>query len=147
VSWTHGILCASTSPRGLVSVPPGPHDILCISLSFGLWLKDFGWNLSSLCELDRISYIRFIFTYDLVEIPWLIREIGQMGEGVDFEQLGLELLCPHLVNYPPGRHRLSTWSSSAGCSSSSSRVLECLPFDPFRLGFCLEGVCRTVCLG
>jgi hypothetical protein len=30
-------LRASTSPRGLVWVPPGPHDVLCVSLSSGLW--------------------------------------------------------------------------------------------------------------
>jgi hypothetical protein len=35
VSWTHGILCASTLPRGLVWVPLGPHNVMCISLSSG----------------------------------------------------------------------------------------------------------------
>jgi hypothetical protein len=33
VSWTHGILCGNTPPYGMMWVPPGPHDILCISLS------------------------------------------------------------------------------------------------------------------
>jgi hypothetical protein len=33
VSRTHGTLCASTSPRGLVWVPHGPNDVMCISLS------------------------------------------------------------------------------------------------------------------
>jgi hypothetical protein len=37
VSWPHGRLCGSTLPRGLVWVPPGAHDVLCISLSSGLW--------------------------------------------------------------------------------------------------------------
>jgi hypothetical protein len=36
VPWTHGILCASTSPRDLMWVPPDPHDVICISLSSGL---------------------------------------------------------------------------------------------------------------
>jgi hypothetical protein len=36
VSCPRGLLCGSTSPCGLVWVPPGPHDIFCISLLFEL---------------------------------------------------------------------------------------------------------------
>jgi hypothetical protein len=36
VSWARRCLWSSTSSRGLVWVPPGPYDVLCISLSCGL---------------------------------------------------------------------------------------------------------------
>jgi hypothetical protein len=39
VSWPRGLLCDSTSPCALVWVPPGPHDIFCISLSSELQSK------------------------------------------------------------------------------------------------------------
>jgi hypothetical protein len=39
VSWTHGLLCGSTSPCGLVWVTSSPHDILCISLSSELQIR------------------------------------------------------------------------------------------------------------
>jgi hypothetical protein len=73
---------------------------------FGLRLKDFGWNLISLCELGRISipldsmglrllirmysisWRRFIFTYDLVAIPWLIWEIVQREGELTFGRSG-----------------------------------------------------------
>jgi hypothetical protein len=62
------------------------------NFEFGLRLKDFGWKPSFVLELGRISIpldslglmlqirrhsiSKRRFTYDLVAIPWLIREIG-----------------------------------------------------------------------
>jgi hypothetical protein len=85
---------------------------------FGLRLKDFGWKPSFVLEFGRnsipfdsvglrlqirrysISKGRFIFTYDLVAIPWLIREIGQREGGVDLQGVELGLQEFLLVDSP-----------------------------------------------
>jgi hypothetical protein len=123
------------------------HDPL--NSEFGLRLKDFGWNPSSLGEFGRISipldsvglrlqirrysisYRRFTFIYDLVGISWLIQEIGQREGGVDLQEVGLELLSAHHADGLCATGRWSARRLSAGSSSSSSCVLVRLSFDLF----------------
>jgi hypothetical protein len=111
------------------------------SSEFGLRLKDFGSKPSFVLELGRISiplelvglriqnhrhsisYRCFIFTYDLVAIHWLIREIGQREGGVNLQEVEFGLFFARLEDCPP-------WHDSASCSSCSSCVLERFRFDP-----------------
>jgi hypothetical protein len=76
-----------------------------------------------------ISLRCFIFTYDLVAIPWLILEIGQR-EGVDLWRVRLGLQFPCLTDSPPRACGRSTRSWQIWCSSCFSRVLAspCYPF-------------------
>jgi hypothetical protein len=76
-----------------------------------------------------ISQRRVIFTYDLVVIPWLIREIGQREGGFDLWEVGLGLLFPRLADRLCGVGGPSARSSAAGRSLCSSHVLESLCFD------------------
>jgi hypothetical protein len=59
VSWTHGILCASTSPRGLMWVPPDPHDVMCISLSSGLRCMQMIYLFRSSRQARRVGANQF----------------------------------------------------------------------------------------
>jgi hypothetical protein len=117
---------------------------------FSLRLKDFGWNPCSLGEFSRISipldsvglwlqFCRhsiskscFIFSYNLVAIRWLIREIEQREGGVDLQEVELILLSACSADYTRSPCRLSVMHGSAGCSSCSSRAHEFFRFDPER---------------
>jgi hypothetical protein len=44
--------------------------------------------------------MHFIFTYDLVAIPWLIQDIGQREGGVDLWEVGLRLLFLCMADRP-----------------------------------------------
>jgi hypothetical protein len=88
---------------------------------FALRLKNFGWKPSIIFELGRISipldsvglrlqicrYIissrRLIFTYDLVAIPWLIRESGKEKVELTFKGRA------RAAGIPPGGQSVGTW--------------------------------------
>jgi hypothetical protein len=89
-------------------------------------------------EIQFVS--SFIITYDLVAIPWLIREIGQREGRFVLWEVGLGLLFPHLADCPRGAQKPGVL-----------RVLRELLFGFVSIGrvggFCFQGVGRTVRLG
>jgi hypothetical protein len=77
VSWTHGILCASTSPRGLMWVPQDPHDVPYAYLSHPS--SDLcKWYIRFDCLDEPIVMVQFNLTFEVVYDDILYTPLDQL---------------------------------------------------------------------